>query len=143
MQQNHCPGGRGLCAEILDQSNFLKEGAINGELLLKFLYQVSFDGASADRIEFDKNGDVKGSYKIVNLQKDTNGWTELVQKNKACHYNSTKTFSGSIALMVAMSQFPFAVNHVVKGSTGSLQQTSQNAVGLAGSVKVLAKSAME
>ena len=73
MQQNHCPGGRVLCAEILDQSNFLKGGAINGELLLKYLYRVFFDGASADRIEFDENGDVKGSYKIVNLQKDMDG----------------------------------------------------------------------
>jgi metabotropic glutamate receptor 2/3 len=74
MQQDLCPGGRGLCTEILDQSNFLKGGAINGELLLKYLYKVSFHGASADTIEFDENGDVKGSYRITNLQKDTNGY---------------------------------------------------------------------
>ena len=73
MQQDHCPGGRGLCPEILEQSNLLKEGAINGELLLEYLYRVSFKGASADRIEFDENGDVRGSYKITNLQKDANG----------------------------------------------------------------------
>ena len=73
MQQDRCPDGRGLCAEILDQSDFLKGGAINGELLLKYLYQVSFNGASADKIEFDGNGDVKGSYKIINAQKDTDG----------------------------------------------------------------------
>ena len=73
MQQDHCPGGRGLCPEILEESNFLKGGAINGELLLEYLYRVSFEGASAERIEFDKNGDMSGSYEIINLQIDSNG----------------------------------------------------------------------
>ena len=73
MQQDHCPGTRGLCPEILEESNFLKGGAINGELLLEYLHRVSFVGASAERVEFDENGDVRGSYEIINLQRDADG----------------------------------------------------------------------
>ena len=82
MQQDHCPSGRGLCLEILEESNNLKGGAIKGELLLKYLYNVSFNGASADRIEFDENGDMRGSYEIINLQKDSNGHFSYVAVGK-------------------------------------------------------------
>ena len=83
MQQDYCPGGRGLCTEIPEESsNVLKRGAINGELLLKYLHRVSFEGTSADRIEFDENGDLKRGYEIINLQKDTNGSFSYVSVGK-------------------------------------------------------------
>ena len=46
---------------------------IKGDLLLHYLHNVSFEGTSADRIEFDNNGDQQGGYDIMNLQVDSNG----------------------------------------------------------------------
>ena len=42
---------------------------INGKLLLQYLHNVSFDGISTNRIDFDENGDQGGGYWINNLQK--------------------------------------------------------------------------
>ena len=72
MQQDHCPGGERLCSEILDETQ-LKGRVIRGDLLQCYLYNVSFEGSSADRIEFDENGDQPGGYDIVNLRIDSDG----------------------------------------------------------------------
>ena len=69
MQQDNCPVGEGLCPEVLETQ--LKETAINGELLLQYLHNVSFNGTSAERIQFDENGDQQGGYDIMNLQMDS------------------------------------------------------------------------
>ena len=71
MQQDHCPSGRGLCPDIL--VTHLEGTAINGELLLRYLHNVSFVGTSADRIQFDENGDQEGGYNIFNLQINSEG----------------------------------------------------------------------
>ena len=66
LQQDFCPGGRGLCDEILDS----RSGgvAIRGELLREYLYNVSFNpAASTDIINFDSNGDQQGGYLVKNL----------------------------------------------------------------------------
>ena len=70
LQLDYCGGGPGLCKEILDS----RSGgvAIRGDLLLEYLYNVSFSpGASAEVISFNENGDPKGiSYVIRNLQRN-------------------------------------------------------------------------
>ena len=73
MQQDYCPHGKGLCREILESRSQFKQTVIKGELLVQYLHNVSFNGISADRIEFDKNGDQQGGYDIVNLQVDSYG----------------------------------------------------------------------
>ena len=71
MQKENCPRSEGLCPEILETQ--LKGRVIRGDLLRHYLHNVSFEGTSADRIEFDENGDQQGGYSIVNLQVDPNG----------------------------------------------------------------------
>ena len=71
MQKDNCPGSKGLCSKILETQ--LKGRVIKGNLLLRYLHNISFEGTSADRIEFDNNGDQQGGYDIVNLQVDSSG----------------------------------------------------------------------
>ena len=61
----------GLCSKMLETQ--LQGRVIKGDLLLHYLHNVSFEGTSADRIEFDNNGDQQGGYDIMNLQVDSNG----------------------------------------------------------------------
>ncbi|CAH1265496.1 GRM8 [Branchiostoma lanceolatum] len=49
-----------ICSELRD---------IDGELLLSYIRNVSFHGASGDLIYFDDNGDAPGRYDIVQFQK--------------------------------------------------------------------------
>ena len=71
LQQDFCQGGSGLCPDIVDT----RSGgvAIQGEHLLKYLYNVSFSGNSSDVINFDKNGDQRGGYVVKNLKKKPDG----------------------------------------------------------------------
>ena len=71
LQQDFCPGGRGLCDEIVDS----RSGgvAIHGGLLLEYLHNVSFSpGLSAAVITFDDNGDQQGGFLVKNLKQSTN-----------------------------------------------------------------------
>ena len=76
LQQDVCQGGPGLCEEILDSQSGGK--AIQGDLLLKYLRNVSFSGISTEVISFDENGDQLGEYVIKNLQKKSDGEFEFV-----------------------------------------------------------------
>ena len=71
LQKDFCQGGPGLCSEIIDT----RSGgvAIRGDLLLKYLQNVSFTGVSTELINFDENGDQQGGYVVKNLQKKSNG----------------------------------------------------------------------
>ena len=72
LQLNFCPGGHGLCDEIVDS----RSGgvAIRGGLLLDYLHNVSFSpGLSAEVITFDDNGDQQGGFLVKNLKLSTNG----------------------------------------------------------------------
>ena len=71
LQKDFCQGGPGLCQAIIDT----RSGgiAIRGDLLLQYLYNVSFLGVSTELIEFDSNGDLQGGYIVKNLQKKSNG----------------------------------------------------------------------
>ena len=72
IQKNNCTGSEeGLCPKILETQ--LKGRVVRGDLLRRYLHNISFEGTSADRIEFDENGDQLGGYSIVNLQVNTNG----------------------------------------------------------------------
>ena len=73
MRQDHCLDSEGLCREIFETRGLLKQTVIKGELLLQYLHNVSFEGTSADRIQFDENGDQQGGYDVVNLQVDSDG----------------------------------------------------------------------
>ena len=86
LQQDYCQGGPGLCEEIVDFRSGGK--AIQGDLLLQYLHNVSFNGISTEIVSFDENGDQEGGYFILNLQKKSNGkfmreiighWDELPQ----------------------------------------------------------------
>ena len=79
MQQDYCPHGEGLCREILESRGQFIQTVINGELLLQYLHNVSFNGTSADRIQFDENGDQQGGYDIVNLQVDSYGEYKYIE----------------------------------------------------------------
>ena len=71
MQQDFCGGGPGLCSEILDT----RSGGVvvKGELLRQYLYNVSFAGNSTEVINFDSNGDQRGTYVVKNLQRKSDG----------------------------------------------------------------------
>ena len=71
LQRDFCRGGPGLCEEILDSRTDGK--AIRGDLLLKYLYEVSFPGKSTEIVNFNKNGDPKGGYLVYNLQRTLSG----------------------------------------------------------------------
>ena len=71
LQKDFCHNGSGLCEEIMDTRS--GGSIIRGDLLLKYLYNVSFTGISSEAIEFDKNGDRKGGYLIQNLQITSDG----------------------------------------------------------------------
>lgn len=67
MQRDLCPDRSGLCREIIDYRS--GGPAVNGELLLSYLHNVSFaPGASTDEISFDASGDEQGSFLVKNLQ---------------------------------------------------------------------------
>ena len=69
LQQNHCQGQPGLCSEILNTQ--IGHVSVRGDLLLKYLKNVSFDGVSTEIISFDDNGDQKGGYVVKNLQRNS------------------------------------------------------------------------
>ena len=71
LQRDFCRGGPGLCQAILDT----RSGgvAIQGELLLEYLHNVSFSGMSTGVISFDSNGDQQGGYVVKNLKKNSDG----------------------------------------------------------------------
>ena len=72
IQKENCIGSEeGLCPKILETQ--LKGRVVRGDLLRRYLHNVSFEGTSTDRIEFDENGDQLGGYSIMNLQVDANG----------------------------------------------------------------------
>ena len=71
LQQDFCQGGPGLCEEILETRS--GGAVVQGELLLKYLHNVSFSGVSAKVISFDSNGDQQGGYVLKNLQRNSNG----------------------------------------------------------------------
>ena len=71
LQQDYCQGGSGLCEKIIDTRSGGK--AIRGDLLLRYLHNVSFNGISTEIVNFDENGDQQGGYVIKNLQKNLNG----------------------------------------------------------------------
>ena len=70
LQQDFCQGGPGLCEKILDTRSGGE--AIQGELLLKYLRNVTFSGVSTKIISFDSNGDQQGGYVLKNLQQNPN-----------------------------------------------------------------------
>ena len=71
LQRDFCNGGPGLCDEIMDRGS---DGtALRGDLLLQYLYDVSFVAPSMDVINFDNNGDQNGGYVLQNLQKISDG----------------------------------------------------------------------
>ena len=64
-----CPNGT-LCSSILDSN----DGAINGTFIHDHLLNVTFTSLSEREIEFDKNGDIRGTrYTILNLRKLPSG----------------------------------------------------------------------
>ena len=71
LQQDFCRGGPGLCEEIVDSRTDRK--AIRGDLLLKYLYEVSFPGKSTEIVNFDENGDPRSGYLVHNLQRTSGG----------------------------------------------------------------------
>ena len=67
LQNDFCLNSRRLCEEIVDT----RSGgvAIKGDLLLKYLHNVSFSpGLSAEVIMFDANGDQHGGFLVKNLR---------------------------------------------------------------------------
>ena len=73
LQQDYCGGGPGLCQEVLvgTQSGGI---AIQGDLLLKYLRNVTFiSESSAEVITFDENGDLRSGYVVKNLQQISPG----------------------------------------------------------------------
>ena len=50
----------------------------NGEILLGYLFNVTFDGIQNRNVNFDKNGDPPGVYEIIHLQINENGIGEYV-----------------------------------------------------------------
>ena len=54
---------------------------INGKMLLQYLHNVSFDGFSTNRIDFDRNGDQAGGYWINNLQKQAGNFAFVTLAN--------------------------------------------------------------
>ena len=77
LQRDLCQGDPGLCSDIIDT----RSGgvAIQGDLLLQYLYNVSFPGTSTELIDFDSNGDQRGGYIVKNLQKKSE--SEFVFEN--------------------------------------------------------------
>ena len=51
---------------------------LNGENLLGYLYNVTFNGIKNRNVSFDENGDPSGVYDIINLQANDNGQYEYV-----------------------------------------------------------------
>ena len=88
LQQDYCHGSKGLCSNIYTETQ-LQGRVIKGDLLLHYLQNVSFEGSSADRIEFDNNGDQQSGYDIVNLQVDSNGTYSCI--NVGNWYHNRKT----------------------------------------------------
>ena len=79
LQQDHCPGGHGLCDEILDSRGRSGGKAIRGDYLRDYLHNVSFGpAASTDVINFDSNGDQVGGYLIKNIKKVSEGEFDFV-----------------------------------------------------------------
>ncbi|XP_022100465.1 metabotropic glutamate receptor 1-like [Acanthaster planci] len=65
MHRALCPENTvGLCPEMKP---------VDGTVLLRYLFNVSFRGSSGDTIEFDKNGDPSGRYDIFNFQRLPSG----------------------------------------------------------------------
>lgn len=60
-----CPNSQ-LCSDIVDTRSGGE--AVQGELLLEYLKNVSFPGMSAERIQFDSSGDEQGDFVIKNLK---------------------------------------------------------------------------
>ena len=77
MQQDHCPEQRGLCPEIVEVQQL--RTALNGELLLKYLRNVSFNGTSTERVRFNEKRYQQNGYDIFNLQVDSNGEFSFVK----------------------------------------------------------------
>ena len=77
MQQDHCPEHRGLCPEIVEVQQL--RTALNGELLLKYLRNVSFNGTSTERVRFNDKLYQQNGYDIFNLQVDSNGEFSFVK----------------------------------------------------------------
>ena len=88
MQKDKCPGSEGLCSKILAETR-LQGRVIKGDLLLRYLQNVSFEGTSADRIEFDNNGDQQGGYNIMNLQVNSNGSYSYINVGNWYHNRMT------------------------------------------------------
>uniref|UniRef100_A0A3Q2XM19 Metabotropic glutamate receptor 1 n=1 Tax=Hippocampus comes TaxID=109280 RepID=A0A3Q2XM19_HIPCM len=59
MQQNLCPGYKGLCEAMRP---------VDGRQLLDYLMQTNFTGVSGEVIHFDQNGDSPGRYEIMNFK---------------------------------------------------------------------------
>ena len=51
---------------------------LNGENLLGYLFNVTFDGIQNRNVSFDENGDPSGVYEIIYLQKNDNGIGEYI-----------------------------------------------------------------
>ena len=90
MQQDHCPEGRGLCPEIVEINQL--RTTLKGELLLQYLHNVSFNGTSVDRVQFNKNRYQQSGYDIFNLQMDSSGqfsfrkvgeWDDVIKSHGA------------------------------------------------------------
>lgn len=63
--ESTCPNSS-LCDAVL--VNMQTGRAINGELVRKHLYNISFEGASSNLVTFDAQGDEPGAYFVKNLQ---------------------------------------------------------------------------
>ena len=63
--ESRCPNST-LCEDILENRQL--GITINGELLREQLYNISFQGQSANIISFDQNGEEMGAFFIKNLQ---------------------------------------------------------------------------
>ena len=62
------------CPEAFQNKTYIQD-CINGEQVLKFLRNVSFQGVTG-QVQFDQNGDMLGAYSIVQIQRDpsSNGY---------------------------------------------------------------------
>ena len=87
MHRELCGDSGGICDRMLDQRNGLLK--LNGELLLQYIYNVSFAGTSENVIDFDDSGDEQGGFLVRNLQTHRNRFT--FENVATWHINKERT----------------------------------------------------
>lgn len=64
---SECPTRGGLCDDVWEYRQTGR--ALNGEMLRRHLYNISFHGASSNLVTFDAQGNEPGAYFVKNLQR--------------------------------------------------------------------------